>query len=330
MLLEFATELGLSPRRVSSTKGGEYHSACPSCGGKDRFIIWAQQGRYWCRQCQNSGDIIKFQREFCGKSFIEAKSRVGNYDPFYSAKPIVHSMPWREKGMAFIKSSQDRLLIDSKALALVQSRGLTLDTLKRYRLGWNPTPTFDLRENWGLEKIAFEGDKEKKLFIPQGIVIPCYQENGLYKIKIRRSDWQEGSPFGKYYIVPGSEDHLPIFGDLQSSIAVLVEAEFDAMLVVQETGSSYAVVALGGAQKRPSAMLSMWLYEKQLVLFAADYDMAGIQAMAYWSIYPNLRPWPVPNEKSPGDYFMAKGNIKIWLELGVDHYLKGGMIRDLK
>ncbi|MES2344647.1 MAG: primase-helicase zinc-binding domain-containing protein [Chlamydiota bacterium] len=65
-LLHFAQELGISPKRIASTCGGEYHSPCPKCGGKDRFIIWKETGRYWCRQCDLKGDSIQFCRDFFG------------------------------------------------------------------------------------------------------------------------------------------------------------------------------------------------------------------------------------------------------------------------
>ena len=38
-LIEFAEKIGLQPRLVASTESGEYHSSCPQCGGKNRFII---------------------------------------------------------------------------------------------------------------------------------------------------------------------------------------------------------------------------------------------------------------------------------------------------
>ena len=38
-LLELTRQAGLNPKWVASTAGDEYHSACPSCGGTDRFYI---------------------------------------------------------------------------------------------------------------------------------------------------------------------------------------------------------------------------------------------------------------------------------------------------
>lgn len=71
-LLRLAEELGLEPRKTSNKGGGEYHSPCPSCGGKDRFILWPAKGQYWCRQCEKSGDAIQFCRDFQGLSFRSA------------------------------------------------------------------------------------------------------------------------------------------------------------------------------------------------------------------------------------------------------------------
>lgn len=42
---------------LSSESKGEYSSACPSCGGHDRFKSWPAVGNYWCRQCGLKGFV---------------------------------------------------------------------------------------------------------------------------------------------------------------------------------------------------------------------------------------------------------------------------------
>lgn len=82
-LLNAARRRNLSPKKVASTNGGEYACACPKCEGKDRFRIWPNAtngGRYWCRQCGTSGDLIQFLRDFLGMSFQDAKSQIHNYE----------------------------------------------------------------------------------------------------------------------------------------------------------------------------------------------------------------------------------------------------------
>ena len=329
MLIELAIELGLDPKRVSSSRGGEFHSSCPVCGGRDRFIIWPGKEYYWCRQCKRSGDGIQFCRDFLGMSFQDACIKVGDIrtNPFSyhpSDTPIHSSFLWKEKAAAFVKCAHDRLLLDSVALHLVRARGLRIETIKQHQIGWNPVPVFPPREGWGLET-KIEDGKVKKLLLPQGIVLPAFENNQLEKIKIRRSHWKEGDRFGKYYIVPGSRDITPVFGDPNHPIVLIIEAEFDAMLVIQEVGDRCCCLALGGAQKRPEELIHRWLNSRKLILFALDFDYAGKAEYTWWqTIFPQLEPWPVPEEKSPGDYFIKGGNLQAWISSGIDLFLLNG------
>ena len=76
-VLELVGIAGISPKKVASTKGGEYHSACPACGGNDRFHVWPEQhggnGSYWCRRCSKSGDNIQFLIDFEGLKGYSAR-----------------------------------------------------------------------------------------------------------------------------------------------------------------------------------------------------------------------------------------------------------------
>lgn len=44
--------IGLQFRRKTAQ---EAESCCPDCGGKDRFIVFSDPPRFWCRQCNMSG-----------------------------------------------------------------------------------------------------------------------------------------------------------------------------------------------------------------------------------------------------------------------------------
>jgi len=39
ILIQLAQEIGLQPKWAANTGGDEYKSACPTCGGKDRFVL---------------------------------------------------------------------------------------------------------------------------------------------------------------------------------------------------------------------------------------------------------------------------------------------------
>jgi hypothetical protein len=55
----------------------ERHGPCPFCGGEDRFIVFADSGRGWCRQCGWKGDALQLLRDRDGLSFLEAKKALG-------------------------------------------------------------------------------------------------------------------------------------------------------------------------------------------------------------------------------------------------------------
>lgn len=68
-------------KRVSAK---EWRGACVFCGGdhkSDRFIVWPERDRYWCRQCNKRGDSIQFLREVLGLSFRDAAALVGKELP---------------------------------------------------------------------------------------------------------------------------------------------------------------------------------------------------------------------------------------------------------
>src|SRR5947209_717167 len=127
-LLQLANELNLIPKRVASTNGGEYHSPCPSCGGKDRFIIWEKQGRYFCRQCSLKGDAIQFCRDFMGMDYRSACARVGAetknsfqsrsyrpslFEPQHAKEP---SILWQNSAQKFVSESHKALFEAPEAL----------------------------------------------------------------------------------------------------------------------------------------------------------------------------------------------------------------------
>lgn len=321
MLVELMQELGISPKKTSAT---EFHSSCPNCQGKDRFVIWPQTERFWCRRCGKSGDLIQFCRDFFQLDFKDACIKAKKEPNIsFSEKPVYQQpadppLLWKESAEKFVNSSYLRLLDDSSTLALLRTqRGLLTETIHENKIGWNPIKTFYTRESWGLGKYIKSG-KEQKLFVPSGIVIPTYVNSVLQKVKIRRSDWQMGAVFQKYHIVAGSNDHVSIFGKTSNPFAVIVEAELDALLIAQEVGNQFCSVALGGATKRPDLITHQWLRSKELILFCLDFDPAGKQAYAYWKqTYPNLKPWPTPFEKGPGDAFQKGLDLKEWLEYAI-------------
>ncbi|MBS0656422.1 MAG: hypothetical protein JSR46_11645, partial [Verrucomicrobia bacterium] len=226
-ILDLAVADGLDPKKVASTNGGEYHSPCPGCGGKDRFIIWNKQNRYYCRRCQKRGDPIQYLRDFHAMSYVEACKLLNLspktpphtqlWKPQPSFTPHTSNLPelaWRQHASNFITICHKRLLATSNALELLYDRGFTLGTMQHFQLGWNPQ-TFHLNT-----------PSNKKIWLPKGIVIPTFDAQlEPLKLKIRQ---QDAHP--KYIEISGSQKAPSIYGDPTNKPFLILESELDAML----------------------------------------------------------------------------------------------------
>ncbi len=343
-LLELAQDLGLDPKKTSNSKGGEYHSPCPGCGeGADRFMIWPELNRYWCRRCDTNGDAIQFCRDFMKLSYHEARQRINGTSHLPSLyqirQPITEKLVvaqdppkiWQEKASTLLEWSHKQLIRSPSAMDELHQRGFNMHTISRFKLGYSINPSsksqdfFRDRSEWGLPPENKVDGSAKKLWLPSGVVIPTMCDDGsVCKLKVRRQKWHKDDVLPKYVEISGSKACPSIYGNITNQVAVVVEAELDAMLIQQEAQDVCCSMALGGATKKPDFFTDHLLRKFSLILWCLDNDEAGKKAALWWrETYPHLRFWPVPIGKSPGDAFQYHGiNLRDWILQGIEHYSK--------
>jgi DNA primase len=294
-------------KRVASTNGGEWAGACPFCGGRDRFRVWPDppdgRPRYWCRQCGRKGDAIQYLRDKHGLSYAEAKERLGlpgndtgpitQPGPSRPPEPLPDPPPpaWQDvarevvvRCVAALWSGQHDEVLD-----YLHRRGLTDRTIWRARLGYNARRC-QVAGNW----------------LEAGIVIPWYMDSDLWCLNVRR--------FGagpKYKALGGSIKALYGTASLAGqSVAVLVEGEFDALLLQQEAGDLVGAVATGGAQGIPQAGLEYLLPCRRLFV-CGDNDAAGAGMVARWkALSARVRPVKVPQGKDVTELWQQGGRVR--------------------
>jgi len=195
----------------------------------------------------------------------------------------------------------------------LHKRGLRDETIDRAELGWIRTDLFLDRQAWGLKPEKTEDGKDKKLWLPAGLVIPLMENDHVSRLRIRRP---AGKP--RYVVVSGS-DMGPMTWTLDQGAVVIVESELDGLLIRQEAGDLVGVVALGSAQSKPDIEAERVLKSANTLLIALDYDKAGAEASyRHWlKSYPNARRWPVPVGKDPGEAFQMGLGIREWIEVGL-------------
>jgi len=359
---ELLENKGVIPFRAGTTNGGEYHSSCPGCGDgsprsreqgpSDRFQIWPEKSDgvvYYCRKCGAHGDCIQFLRDFDGKTYLEACAILGITPaggkagaamiripstpavPKAVAVPIFHksdtdppTVAWMKKASEFAAWCHQQLLTSTEGQQLLASRGLSLDTARRYQIGYNPGENGgDLRrarKAWGLPEIKNSAGKIKALWLPRGLVMAQPGADGsIIHLRIRRRD-EDVAAFNSnrpYQVVDGS-CHATMVLEPSARAFVVVESGLDAYLCAQEGLGLAGAVTTWNAQAHPDEAACAVLDKSLRILVALDNDAAGAKHSNGWmERFKQARRWPALDHKDPGDAWKAGADIRCWIKSGL-------------
>jgi len=239
----------------------------------------------------------------------------------------VNAELWRQKAGALVEWAHQNLLKNSAVLSWLETeRGLTLDTVKRCKLGWNPSALFRERKDWGIPDELNKNGRPKKVWIPVGLVIPGFNSAGnLTRIKIRQPDDQrpaDNDTWKRYAELSGSQREFVYFGENRQAL-IVVESELDAILIDQEAGDLITSVSTGSAANKADndADLKM-LSSARLILVSLDSDEAGEKvAVKYWlRQFKNSRLWLLPDEYGKDHTEAVKNGLPLraWIEIGLE------------
>jgi len=332
-ILELLQSSGIEPEKASRS---EYHSACPECGGSDRFSCWPEKansnglymgGRYVCRGCGINGDAVNYLIRKHGIGYRDACRQL-DVSPGSYERPVIRqwqpkatmSEPaeiWREKAKDVMLSCQKTLFENSEVMAWLQAeRGLNPGTVQKYGLGWNDKDLYEIRSSWGLpDELNHKTGKAKKIWIPSGLIIPCFDADGrVIRIRVRRNAQDCDS---RYVVVTGSNMRAMAFWQEQLAVAI-VESELDGILLSQEAGDFIGIIALGSAQSKPDSQLHKRFMQAETVLVCLDNDKAGMDSTwRFWSKYKQFVCWPTITGKDVTEMMNAGVSIREWVKAGL-------------
>lgn len=147
-------------------------------------------------------------------------------------------------------------------------RGLTGATIRAARLGWSPRVTIPSRS-------------EIRYFRASGLIIPWFDGDRLAMVKVRQPADRKPKYIEAFRDGPRTYPSLRMVRP--GAPLILVEGEFDALLLGQELGDSAAVVTLGSASSRSSPEVLWTLHAARPIYAAHDADPAGDRAAGDWS-----------------------------------------------
>lgn len=245
---------------------------------------------------------------------------------------------WHERAGAFVEHSCERLEKDRSVQEELAEWGISMETARACRIGWNNQDKAVPRPAWGLpELINQQTGKPKKLWLPKGLVLPMFAHGRVVKIKIRRPE--PATSWGadlRYWEVPGGENNrFHVYGRPEWRAWVLVETERDAVLVWQSVRHlRIGAMGMGGAAKRPAGTVADILRGADLVLLALDTDNAGAaNSWKFWiEEFPQAVRWPVPPSlgKDLGDAVRDHGlDVAAWVRSGVPGHVMWDLEREV-
>jgi DNA primase len=297
-------------KKVATTRGGEWAGPCPFCGGRDRLRVQPDRGLWWCRSCSDDRwqDAIAYVQKRDSVDFRGACERLGadiREWPKLRVEPRRLSViqddtepteAWRAAAGGVVAQCESVLWSDTGERArryLHEQRGLTDETIRRWRLGYSPTD----------QRIA-------GLWVQRGILIPWFVDGEVWQLKIRRPPGLEP----KYVSVSGG--HPVLFGaeTLRGHrVAVLCEGEFDAMLLEQIAGAWVGVATLGSCSKALSERAVLELLPISRVLVAYDLDADGEKgAERLVSLSARMRRVPPPIGKDLTEAWQMGARLHDW------------------
>lgn len=321
-------------KKVASTHGGEWHGACPKCGGNDRFVmqpfrkkIERSVGYYFCRKCKPlGGDAISFEIDMLGR---DPKEVLGNtkkehrplsfFDlvkkpksrTFTPQKSELPADKWLSKSAKFVDWAHKNLLHNQEGLKKLELRGIPYEAIIKFKLGWNPQDAWRNKIDWGIE----QNENDKKLWLAKGIVIPNIRHDDVLRINVRRTDWKEDDLFGKYIKVSGGKKGYNIYGNTNNNVMVITESELDAIAAIHAAGDFLFAVAISSNVSDPD-LLTDHLAKNKYVLISHDNDEGGAEMLSkLLMLYPHAQACPVPIFKDIGEAVQLQldFNLREWL-----------------
>ncbi len=340
-LIALAEEAGAkfdNPHRLTSRCPLPRHAGDRS----SRAFAIFDNGHKWkchssCPADANGGDIFAFYMAWKGVDFKTAVAELAEraaLNPLVPspatrkeseirAAPLATSVVWQARAEQFINWAENNLARHPGAQTyLEKERGLSPETWRAFRLGYNPTNLYDDPARWGLTG--------KKIWLPRGLVIPGFAQQEPSYIKIRRV--LPGQTIGKYLGEWTTHDSLPDvkFGGPRGGVAclfrlelighypilVLTEGEWDAMLLWEYGPDLCDVGTLGGANTKLDTLDLSILTRYLAILVVHDDDQAGEQGRQYvaelHTRFPRMQSIRPPAHDLT-DYWKSGGNLRGWL-----------------
>lgn len=302
--------MAVTPEEYLLSKGfklrsapGQHQLGCPFCGDKARhgghLYVNREHGAWMCQRCQLSG------------SFYDLQIRLGD-----TPEPWVKEVADKRQVLAAaVPLMQDALIENGEALAYLKRRGLTPQTIGKYRLGWAGSDLsdrliakgFSLKDQDGAGLRTTSDDGRAYPLFWDRLMVP-YEQRG-YVVTLRGKQLSGN-------MIQAKNTSIYLFGVdnlLGHREVYICEGEMDAMLLDQLGYPACAVPGAGSFQEH----WKPWFENALRVFIVLDADDAGnkgaLKIQQMLGEKAKIVELPVPDGEvstDVGEYFLRDGHTK--------------------
>jgi DNA primase len=331
-------------------RGGRW--CCPFHDDRNPDLSVGRDGkRFKCWACGANGtaldylmlregiDVVEAARVLDGATIgLPARRRPSPAVGTKAPPSVWEDAAWQSEADAIVSYAESVLWGPEgrPALEWLRDRGLRTRSIRQFRLGFLPEPVSSRR----LECLAKDG-RPRSIWAPRGVAIPWLRPGSWYDtqdaneaedpgarwvgINIRRlADGDVRDPLPddvkKYHAVLGSTRGFGYpWGELLETQgtppAMLVEGEFDSIIVNQQIGHLVYAVTAGGATQTPHPSVMKALENCSRWLICADDDESGDKFARTWIKRGGKRAIRIllPHGKDVTDFHVSGGDLNAWL-----------------
>lgn len=218
---------------------------------------------------------------------------------------------WQKTANAFLgwsianfKKSENKHATD-----YMKSRKIGMTTLEKYFIGYNPSTLYRSRNKWGLTE-----EESTTLVLPEGIVIPYFVDNTIWKIEIRSTEGKNK------HTVAGSANAIWGLDNIDiNKPAMMTEGVINGLTIAEFSDGYIQPVALGAITHARKVKFMSKLSSIVAVLISTDSDIAGESGAIWWKevLQHNAVRWK-PLFGDINEMAMKDQDVKAWLDSGLD------------
>ncbi len=278
--------------------GANLKACCPFHDERTAsFFVSASKNLFKCFGCGVSGDAFKFLQEFKKIHFTEAIEEIAsmyNYPLEYEKNEEQEARERLKEVLAFANSLfKERILKEPLVLAYLNRRGVSLEKIKDYDLGFcTNEEKEELKNRFSRYDLLASGlfnehkDKELKIFCNYRITIPLKDNKGKIrsfsgrtntvrdpKKSVKYINGRDTKIFKKSYILYNLERARQEI--LQKKQVIICEGFFDVMSF-EHFDYNNAVCCIGTAFTKDHLKILNKLSVE--ICFCLDNDLAGLEA----------------------------------------------------